>query len=72
MKQRLKLYDDTLYINVGKKLKKQTKKIAFDNSLTVSAYVRKIIERENLKYTNKKLKKDIEENSTKMQKLGGI
>ena len=43
MKNRLKLYDDTIMFCINKKEKNKFRKIAFKNKMTISEYIRSLV-----------------------------
>lgn len=57
---RLKLYDTSLEIILDSKLKRETKRIAYKNKMTMSAYIRMLIELGNKKYKKQELIKKLE------------
>lgn len=69
MKDRLKLYDTSVEVVLSSKLKKETKKIAFSNSMTMSAYIRMLIKFGNELYTNKGLRKKMQNSNENIEKI---
>lgn len=73
MKDRLKLYDTSIEVVLSSKLKKETKKIAFSNGMTMSAYIRMLIIFGNELYTNKIMRDKIKDSNNYIKKIfGGI
>lgn len=53
--KRLKLYDTYLNVIMDSKLKRETRRIAFKNKMTMSAYVRMILKVANEGYKQQEL-----------------
>ena len=73
MNNRLKLYDTSIEVILSSKLKKETKKIAFTNNMTMSAYVRMLLKIGNAVYKNKKIYNDLKMSNENLKNImGGI
>jgi hypothetical protein len=73
MNKRLKLYDTSIEVILSSKLKKETKKIAFINNMTMSAYIRMLIKMGNEVYKNKKIYNDLKMSNENLKNImGGI
>ena len=73
MNKRLKLYDTSIEVILSSKLKKETKKIAFTNNMTMSAYVRMLLKIGNAVYKNKKIYNDLKMSNENLKNImGGI
>lgn len=73
MNNRLKLYDTSIEVILSSKLKKETKKIAFTNNMTMSAYIRMLIKMGNEVYKNKKIYNDLKMSNENLKNImGGI
>lgn len=73
MNNRLKLYDTSVEVILDSKLKKETKKIAFSNNMTMSAYIRNLIKIGNEIYKHKITFNDLKKSDKEIIKLlGGI
>ena len=73
MNNRLKLYDTSVEVVLDSKLKKETKKIAFSNQMTMSAYIRNLIKIGNAIYKHKITFNDLKNSDKEIIKLlGGI
>ena len=72
-KKRLKLYDSSIAIVLDSKLKKDIRKIAFSNKMTMSAYIRLLITIGNKVYKNTHLLKQLRQSDQELEKIfGGI
>lgn len=70
---RLKLYDTSIEVILSSKLKKETKKIAFSNNMTMSAYIRMLIKICNEVYKNKKMYNNLKSSNENLKNIiGGI
>ena len=73
MNNRLKLYDTSVEVVLDSKLKKETKKIAFSNQMTMSAYIRNLIKIGNAIYNHNITFNDLKNSDKEIIKLlGGI